>query len=205
MRKRTLLITVHAMLVAILLMMGLFPQIGFITINPAVSFTLMHLPVLISAYLFGWKGGAMYGLLFGLVSFYQASANPGGILDPFFQNPVISVLPRLAFGFVSGLTFDSIRIFIRKPLTNRILLSISGAGLAVIHSLFTLGMLGFLNGQDVINLLAGLEVVLDNYFAFIVLILTLNGIWEALIAFILMPLVATAVSKVHAIRTIMKH
>ncbi len=203
MRMRILSITIHAMLVAILLLMGLVPQIGFITINPAVSFTLMHLPVLIGAYLFGCKGGALYGLLFGLVSFYQASANPGGILDPFFQNPLISVLPRFVFGLISGMTFDLTKRFIRSALTHRIVLSFMGAGLTVIHTLLTLGTLGFLNGQDVLNLLAGLDIILENYFMFIVLILTLNGVWEAIIAFILMPILATAVSKVHAIRTIM--
>ena len=203
MRKRILSITIHAMLVAILLLMGFVPQIGFITINPAISFTIMHLPVLIGAYLFGWKGGSLYGLLFGLVSFYQASANPGGILDPFFQNPLISVLPRFLFGLISGITFVLSKRYIRHALTHRIVLSFMGAVLTVIHTLLTLGTLGFLNGQDILNLLAGLDIILENYFMFIVLILTLNGVWEAIIAFILMPILAIAVSKIYAIRTIM--
>jgi uncharacterized membrane protein len=203
MKKRILLITTNAMLVAILLLMGLIPQLGFITINPAVSFTIMHLPVLVGAYLFGWRGGTFYGFLFGFISFYQASSNPGGILDPFFQNPIISVLPRLIFGFISGLSFEVIRRLVKQPLTNRLILGIMGGLLAVVHTVLTLGILGLLNGQEVLNLLAGLEVVLDNYFAFIALILTLNGVWEALIAFLLLPILATAVSKVQAIRTIM--
>lgn len=200
--RRILLMTTHAMLTAILLMMGFFPQIGFITINPAISFTLVHVPVLIGAYLFGWRGGAVYGFLFGIVSLWQSWANPTGILDPFFQNPLISVLPRVLFGLFSGLTFDAAIRLVRRSMTNAITLSIAAGTLTIIHTLLTLGMMGLVSGNEVLNTLGDIGAYFDTFSAFIGAVLVLNGIWEALIAVVVIPLLALALSKLPSIKNI---
>jgi uncharacterized membrane protein len=102
-------ITIDAMFIAIILLMGLVPQLGYIQILPWLSLTLMHLPVLIGAYLYGWKKGALYGFFFGVTSWIVASTRSTGALDLLFIYPWISVLPRLVFGAVSGLLFQLMR------------------------------------------------------------------------------------------------
>jgi uncharacterized membrane protein len=99
-------ITIDAMFLGIIILMGAVPQLGYIQILPWLSMTLMHLPVLIGAYLFGWKKGLLYGTAFGVTSWIVALTRASGALDVLFVYPWISVLPRMAFGLLSGLLFQ---------------------------------------------------------------------------------------------------
>ena len=201
MNLRLFVMSFNAMLTAILLLMGLIPSLGFITINPAVSFTIMHIPVLVGAFLFGWRGGLYYGFLFGFLSFWQASANPTGILDPFFQNPLISITPRLMFGLLAGIGFTLIQTLLKTVWIQRSVLAMFAAIFTVMHTLLVLGIMGLLQGQNVLEALAGIGFN-ETYWTFILLVLSLNGIWEALIAFFLLPTLAVASSKIPSIRRI---
>ena len=201
MNQRLFVMSFNAMLMAILLLMGLIPSLGFITINPAVSFTIMHIPVLVGAFLFGWRGGLYYGFLFGFLSFWQASANPTGILDPFFQNPLISITPRLMFGLLAGIGFTLIQTLLKTVWIQRSVLAMFAAIFTVMHTLLVLGIMGLLQGQNVLEALAGIGFN-ETYWTFILLVLSLNGIWEALIAFFLLPTLAVASSKIPSIRRI---
>jgi uncharacterized membrane protein len=102
-------ITIDAMFLGIIILMGAVPQLGYIQILPWLSLTLLHLPVLIGAYLFGWKRGLLYGTAFGLTSWIAALTRSSGALDLLFIYPWISVLPRMLFGLLSGLLFQVMR------------------------------------------------------------------------------------------------
>jgi uncharacterized membrane protein len=101
-------VALDAMFIAIILLMGFVPQVGYITIVPGLSLTLLHLPVLIGAYLFGWKKGALYGLAFGVTSWIEAMIQ-GGVFNAFFIYPWVSVLPRVLFGAISGFCFQYLK------------------------------------------------------------------------------------------------
>lgn len=95
-----------AIIIGIIALMGFVPSLGYISVVPGViSLTLVHIPVLLGAALFGPKRGFIYGLAFGVTSWVQATMNPTG-LNLFFVYPWISVLPRVLFGFLAGLIFE---------------------------------------------------------------------------------------------------
>src|SRR5574344_1727157 len=71
-------ITLDAMFIGIIILMGAVPQLGYIQILPWLSLTLLHLPVLIGAYLFGWKRGLLYGTAFGVTSWIVALTRSTG-------------------------------------------------------------------------------------------------------------------------------
>lgn len=103
-------ITLTAVFTAIILVMGLVPNFGYIPISPMVGFTIIHIPVLIGAYFGGRKVGGFLGLIFGLTSLFVAFTRPVGALDPIFTNPFVSVLPRFLIGFFA---YDVLRFFRR--------------------------------------------------------------------------------------------
>lgn len=78
--------------------------IGFIPLGP-LAITLMHLPVLIGAFSYGKEFGAVMGLIFGLISLSRSYTNPGPT-SFIMMNPLVSVIPRLAFGFLAGLIYE---------------------------------------------------------------------------------------------------
>ena len=70
-RMRIRSMTFDAVIIALLFAMSFIPYVGFINVGP-FSLTLLHLPVLLGASLFGWKKGLLYGMVFGLLSWFRA-------------------------------------------------------------------------------------------------------------------------------------
>lgn len=118
-------IVYDAMFLAIFVVFTFVPYLGYITIGP-VSFTYIHLFVILGAALFGWKRGLLYGFFMGIFSLIKAVQFPG-TADYFFLNPFISVFPRMIFGLASGLLFDRLKKikFINQARFNRLLIPTS--------------------------------------------------------------------------------
>ena len=76
-------------------------RLGYISLSPVISFTIMHIPVILATLISGLIPGLGTAFIFGLTSLIQASVQPSGVLDPFFQNPLISILPRLLIPVVT--------------------------------------------------------------------------------------------------------
>jgi len=89
-------LTLASVFAAIVLVMTFVPQLGFIYLG-GIPLTLIHIPVLIGAFLLPKKYALVLGLFFGLGSLIRAATAPAGLFDPMFVNPLVSVLPRLLF------------------------------------------------------------------------------------------------------------
>jgi uncharacterized membrane protein len=111
---------------------------GFIPWISGASLTIMHIPVIIGAVLEGPVVGTVIGLIFGVSSLLQAAINPITPTDPWFVNPLLSVLPRLAIGPVAWLVY--------KSLEKYKIISLIAAGLAgsLTNTVLVLGMIGIL-------------------------------------------------------------
>lgn len=84
-------------------------HLGFIPWVTGAALTIMHVPVIIGAVLEGPVVGTAIGLIFGLFSLLQAILAPTGPVDVWFQNPVISVLPRLFIGVIAWLGYKALK------------------------------------------------------------------------------------------------
>jgi uncharacterized membrane protein len=93
---------------AIIIIMTVIPQLGFIFLTPLVSITLLHIPVLIGVFMMPKKYGILLGLIFGMASFIRSFV-PSGPLDFAFQNPLVSVLPRVLFALAAAYIFDFLK------------------------------------------------------------------------------------------------
>ncbi len=91
--------------VSIILIMSLIPQLGFVTILPGVSITLVHIPSMIGIFILRPKYGFILGLAFGLGSLFASFMYASTAFDLAFQNPLISVIPRVLFGITSWAIF----------------------------------------------------------------------------------------------------
>lgn len=95
---KTKKLVVSAILLAWILVLGM-TQLGLIPVGP-VRATTLHIPALIAAILFDKYMGMFLGLSFGLYSWYQNFRAPT-VLSFVFQNPVVSVLPRVIFPIIA--------------------------------------------------------------------------------------------------------
>ena len=90
-------------------------RLGYISLSPVISFTIMHVPVILATLLAGLIPGLGTALVFGLTSLIQAAVNPTGVLDPFFQNPFISILPRLLIPIVTWAVQQALSMIPKFP------------------------------------------------------------------------------------------
>ena len=104
-------VTITAAMGALIIVMGL-THIGFIPWFSGASITIMQIPVIIAAIIAGLGSGIGTGLIFGIFSLIQAAIAPIGPLDPFFVNPLVSVLPRVLMGIG---TFYCFKLFSSLP------------------------------------------------------------------------------------------
>ena len=85
--------TVTGMMMALTIVMLVSP-IGTITL-PMIRITISHVPILLTAILFGLRPGFLVALAFGVTSLLIALTAPVSVLDPLFVNPLVSILPRI--------------------------------------------------------------------------------------------------------------
>ena len=191
---RIIQMSIHAMFIGLMTLMTFVPQIGFIALSPFVAFTLLHIPVLFGAVLFGWKAGLFYGVLFGALSFFRALVSPVGFLDPFFVDPIISVVPRAIFGLGAGLLFDLAKL-IKKNLLSKLAIAGGSVIMTIVHSLLVLLLLGMIYAPTIEADATFLSLSFNTYWLFMGFIILTNGIPEAILAGILVPILALAISR----------
>lgn len=106
-RNKTKSLTYNAILIAITILVGSVPQLGFIQIPGIPAVTVMHIPVIIAGILFGTFSSFLASFAFGVTSMFVAMSRGIGF-DLLFMNPLVSILPRLAFGIFVGMMYSLI-------------------------------------------------------------------------------------------------
>ena len=179
-------ITSDAMIMAIILLMTFVPSFGFIQVSPFISFTLIHLPVLLGAAIGGWKKGLLFGLVFGLSSYINAFGSTG--LNLLFAQPHIAIPPRVAFGLLAGITFSLIGK-LSKNKAKALYFALASALLTVAHTVLVFANLYFFYPETIGGMLASTSPVgVGTTLTFLILIAIGMGGEAALAAIIIPPL-----------------
>lgn len=132
-----------AMFAAIVVVMTVTP-VGYI--NPfGIAITTLHIPVILCAVMLGWKYGALIGGVWGVSCLVKAFVEPITGNVP-FQNPTISVVPRILVGLAAAALFwlftEKIRL---KPWIAAVIAAVGGTltnTVLVLSGLAAFGHLG---------------------------------------------------------------
>jgi uncharacterized membrane protein len=187
-------LTADALFCSIIMIMGFVPQLGYITIVPGLSLTLLHIPVLIGAYLFGTKRGTLYGFVFGLTSWFQALQTGTGF-NAFFIYPWVSVLPRILFGFLAGLFFTLLKKM-PKIYHSGFYVGLSAFVLTIVHTLLVFLDLFIFYPSEMKQIFATSSSIASGVVLAFVAVIALGAIGEATLAGITTPLVGKALRRV---------
>ena len=150
---------------AIILFMSLVPAPwgltwGFIRISGGIEITIIHIPVIIGG-IFGGK---------------RVAITLGGIFAPFFYNPLVSILPRVLFGYFIYLFYTGINKVVKNQYASMVL----SMGLSTFaHSIMVLTMLYLFsfNSDTYLTYFGS-----DSIIQFMLAILGLNAVIEITIA-----------------------
>lgn len=165
---------------AIILFMSLVPAPwgltwGFIRITGGIEITIIHIPVIIGGIFGGKRVAITLGAIFGVGSLFAALIY-GGIFAPFFYNPLVSILPRVLFGYFIYLFYTNIN----KVVKNAYIAMVLSMGLSTFaHSIMVLTMLYLFSFNSSVYLeYFGSSTVIE----FMLIILGLNAVIEITLA-----------------------
>ena len=138
-------------------------NLGFISFSPVVSITILQIPVILSATMAGLPAGLFAGFVMGMMSLIKAAMSPSGILDPFFVNPMCSVLPRMLLGLVAWGLWRVLNLIPRMPKT--LSAAVTGFVATFAHTLMVYGCIFIFDGADMRAALDSIGMTGAGYFA----------------------------------------
>ena len=128
--------------------------LGFIPLG-FVSPTTVFLPVAVGICCIEKKRyGIALGVAFGICSWVRSFA-PASVLDPYFQNPLVSVLPRILMGLVVVFLYAIIKKTVKNTIARG---AIVGALVPLFNTIFTMALLLLFHYTDITALLEGTSV-----------------------------------------------
>ena len=182
-----------ALLAAIICILAFTPFIGYIPLGFTRA-TIVHIPVIIASLLLGPKKGAALGFLFGLTSFINNTMNPtptSFMFTPFFSlgetsgnfsSLIICFLPRILVGVVPYYVYQFCQKLSKKEEISQIGLILSGICGSLTNTLLVMNLTFIFFKEE--YALANNKTVSAVY-GFILSIIGINGVPEAIIAGIL--------------------
>ncbi len=174
-------ITFNAMFIAIVAIMALVPNLGIITVGP-ISITILHIPVIVAGIAFGMKSALITSAAFGLSTMFVAMTRAVTPVDLLFANPVLSVLPRIAFGLTIAFTW---KLIASIKWNENVSIGITAFITTIFHAVFVLGVLYFFLGFS-----GSLLTQLNEWIVFVFTIVVTNTLIEGVAAILLaIPLV----------------
>lgn len=195
--KNTKRFTFLSLFIAIEIVLAIVPFLGFIPLG-VINATTLHIPVIIAAILLGKKEGAILGFVFGLTSIFKNTMSPTAtsfIFSPFitiggisgnWQSLIIALVPRILLGYLSGYLFEKLSTRINKESISITLSALFGS---ILNTLLVMVGIYVFFGHAYAE---AINVSYDAILAFIMGVITTNGIVEAIVG----AMITLAVCKV---------
>lgn len=198
-RSQTLGMVQVALFAALIIIMAFTPFLGYIPLGFTRA-TIIHVPVIIGSILLGPKKGAVLGGIFGLTSFINNTMNPtvtSFVFTPFYSlgemqggigSIIICFVPRILVGIIPYFVF---KVLYKK-------MKSKGSGMLV--ALGIAGLAGsFVNTLLVMNLIfvffRDAYAAANAVYGFILSIIAMNGIPEAIVAAVIVAVVGRTLLK----------
>ena len=182
---------------AIICIMAFTPFLGYIPLGITRA-TIIHIPVIIASLLMGPKKGGVLGFVFGLTSFINNTINPTAtsfVFTPFYSvgeisggiwSVIICFVPRILVGVVPYFVYKLVLRFVsedtRKKGVSSVGLVLAGVTGALVNTLLVMNLIFIFYGDAYIEA-SGKAAALG--YTFIVSVIGINGVPEAIIAGIL--------------------
>ncbi len=207
-KSQTLGMVQVALFAALIIIMAFTPFLGYIPLGFTRA-TIIHVPVIIGSILLGPKKGAVLGGIFGLTSFINNTMNPtvtSFVFTPFYSlgemqggigSIIICFVPRILVGIVPYFVF---KVLYKKMKTGSgmvVALGIAGIVGSLVNTLLVMNLI-FVFFRDAYAAANG--VASNAVYGFILSIIGMNGIPEAIVAAIIVALVGRALLRSRLVR-----
>jgi len=187
-KNKTYRIAILGILSAFIIIQTFVPFLGNIPIPP-LNPTIIHITVIVAAFVLSTKDGMLIGLVWGLARMVKAYTLPASPLDLLlWTNPIIAVVPRVMVGLVAGLVFHA---FLKRKQEKRGMVIAAVLG-SLTNTVLVLGFIALFYGNEYAT---ALNVDPSNLLKVLAGIVATNGLGEAVAAGFIAPFIATALMK----------
>ncbi len=185
-KKEKLIRLVVTALFSALIVVMTFTPLGYIPIGVGISITTIHLATILGAALLGVKEGVFLGAFWGITCVIKAFLEPILANIP-FQNPMISVVPRIFVGLVTALVVGAL---FKTKLPKAVTLAIGAVAGTLTNTILVITALNVFGGFETLAL--GISTTLSTIVSTLI---GVNGIIEIAVAVILVPSLYIAIEK----------
>ena len=174
----------------IIVIMAFTPFLGYIPLGFTRA-TIIHIPVILASLLMGPKTGALLGLLFGLTSFINNTVNPtvtSFVFTPFYSlgeysggigSLIICFVPRILIGVVPFYVYRLVKKLSKNNGVSSVGLIVAGLSGALTNTLLVMNLIFVFFRNDYA---AANGITVKAVYGFILSIIGINGIPEAIVA-----------------------
>ncbi len=181
-KKQLVRLVMCALFAALLVVMTFTPYLGYITVG-IIEITTLHIVVIFGAAVLGPKYGAVLGGVWGLTCI--ARAFQYGIIP--FQNPMVSLVPRILVGLFAGFVFWGLsKTKCKKPVA-LVLTALAGT---LTNTVLVLGSLQLFGGFE--TLFGEGAKTID---VIVATLISTNGVIELISACVIVPTLYMATQK----------
>lgn len=198
---------------AIIIILAFTPFIGYIPLGFTRA-TIIHVPVIIGSIMLGPKKGAFLGAVFGLTSLFINTFNPTAtsfVFSPFyalgdvhgnFFSLVICMVPRILTGVVPYYVYRGVSKCMneRKGKSSAALLCAGVLG-SLTNTLLVMNLI-FVFFQDGYGAANAAKIGTGGVYGFILTIIGINGVPEAIVAAVLTLLICKALMRTSAVNKV---
>ncbi|KAA9299217.1 MULTISPECIES: ECF transporter S component [Aerococcus] len=185
--KKVYRLAIVSLLTAVLLVQTFIPWLGYIPLGP-ISITIVQITIMLGASLFDKQVGTMLGGIWGVLAWLRHLVQPT-VVSPVFINPLVSVLPRLLTGFLTGLLAS----YLKDKLSGRWAYALTGALGSLCNTLLVMGAIYLFARTAYAQALGVSESAIVPIILGVVLT---NGLAEMLVSALILPLLAQSLKKV---------
>lgn len=202
--SKTLGMVQVALFGAIIVILAFTPFLGYIPLGFTRA-TIIHIPVIIASIMLGPKKGAALGGVFGLTSLINNTINPtvtSFVFSPFYSlgevhgglgSIIICMVPRILVGVVPYFVFKGLmKVMKEKNNGNVVALGAAGLAGALTNTLLVMNLI-FIFYRDAYA--AANNVESSVVYKFILGVIAMNGIPEAIVAAILVACICKILMK----------
>ena len=193
-----------ALFAALIIIMAFTPFLGYIPLGFTRA-TIIHIPVIIGSITLGPKKGAVLGGVFGMTSFINNTFNPSPtsfVFTPFYElggvgggigSIIICFLPRILVGVLPFFVYRALYRFLKEKKSGMVL-SLGAAGVvgSLTNTLLVMNLIYLFFGEAY---LAASNAAADTGYWFILSIIGVNGVPEAIVAAIIVSFVGKILLK----------
>ena len=165
-----------AIFAALIVVLAFTPFIGYIPLGFTRA-TIIHIPVIMGSLMLGPKRGAALGGVFGLTSFINNTINP--TLTSFVFTPFYSFVPRILIGVVPFYVYRLVKKLSKNNGVSSVGLIAAGLSGALTNTLLVMNLIFVFFRNDYA---AANGITVKAVYGFILSIIGINGIPEAIVA-----------------------